>query len=75
MIFKLLNEELENKKLDKFYNQFYATKLDEDTFLKLVKLDVSSYQGNNPNNDIVNVGQLASAFILPDYLVNKNYII
>ena len=73
MIFKLLNEELENKKLDKFYNQFYATKLDEDTFLKLVKLDASSHQGNNPSNDIVNVGQLASAFILPDYLVNKNY--
>lgn len=75
MIIQLLNEELENKKLDKFYQQWYATKLSEDEFTRIVSLDASTFQGNNFSNPIMGVGNLASQLILPDYVgTGKAYI-
>lgn len=64
MILKLLNEDIDNKKLEKEYINNYSD-LSEDEFLTMVEMDPSSYPRLGQNNfdlsaDPIGVGNLAS---------------
>lgn len=60
MIWELFVEDITNDKIKKEYERNYASLLSEDDFMTLVKLDPSSYPGNDMTKEPVTVGQLVS---------------
>ena len=60
MIWQLFMEDIDNDKIRKEYERNYSSLLSEDDFMTLVKLDPSSYPGNDMNKEPITVGQLVA---------------